>query len=216
MCGKFTQMASWRDVVEFSQPLTGERDYAVTATPMRFATIVRLDESGARKAESMLWGFADWGAKGPIRPKHMHARGETIDEKPTFARAFAQARGVLYVSTFNEGEELANGRTQQWTITPKDGKPIAIAVIYEIWERGDERAFAFVQATTPANKLISKITDRMPAILSAEDVPVWLGETGAPLADIKALLRTYEDGGAWEMAREQKKPRGRERQPDLF
>lgn len=51
----------------------------------------------------------------------------------------------------------------------------------------------------PANALISRITDRMPAILPRETWSAWLGETWAPLDEIKALLKTFEDGGTWTM-----------------
>jgi putative SOS response-associated peptidase YedK len=136
----------------------------------------------------------------PTRPKHMHARAETIDKLPTFKDSFAQRRGILMVHTFNEGEELPNGKTKQWVITPQDGLPIAIAVIWEQWQNGAEVLDTFIQVTVPANKLIAPITDRMPAILPRETWPVWLGEVDAPLADVKALLQTFEDGGNWTMA----------------
>lgn len=58
----------------------------------------------------------------------------------------------------------------------------------------------FIQVTVPANALVSKVTDRMPAILTQEDWPVWLGEHDAKLSDVKSLLRTFEDGGNWEMS----------------
>lgn len=79
--------------------------------------------------------------------------------------------------TFNEGEELSNGKTKQWVITPKDGKPIAIAVICEACSNGTQTLQTFIQVTTPANALISRITDRMPAILPEADWATWLGET---------------------------------------
>jgi putative SOS response-associated peptidase YedK len=129
----------------------------------------------------------------------MHARCETIDTKPTFAKAFAHSRGILMVHTFNEGEELPNGKTKQWVITPDDGQPIAIAVICEQWTNGVETLETFIQVTTPANALISRITDRMPAILPRDSWAAWLGETGASLAEVKALLRTFDDGGNWTM-----------------
>ena len=211
MCGKFTQLSSWRDVVAFSAPLR-EGD-VVVATPMAMAQIIRLDETGARESVPMRWGFARKGAPNPARPEHMHARCETIDTRPTFADSFAKRRGILLVQTFNEGEELPSGRKKQWVITPKDGKPIGVAVIYEAWVNGDERLSTFVQVTTPANALIAKITDRMLAILRPEDWPVWLGETPATLAQVKALLKPYDDGGAWE-ARPQAPKAGET--PDLF
>lgn len=208
MCGKFTQMASWRDVHAFSQPLT-ETDSEVVSTPMRFANIIRLNEAGEREVVPMRWGFAGKGDANPSRPKHMHARSETIDKLPTFADAFMNHRGILVVHTFNEGEELPNGKTKQWVITPKDGQPIAIAVICEKWTNGDETLNSFIQVTTPANALISKITDRMPAILQPEDWEVWLGERQGGPADIKAVLRTFEDDGGWTMSEQApaKKPK---------
>lgn len=214
MCGKFTQMRSWTEVHAFSQPLVsgGAPEEIVVSTPMRFANVLRLDAEGNRKVVPMRWGFAGKDDLAPTRPRHMHARAETIDKKPTFSEAFAHRRGILLVHTFNEGEELESGKTKQWIITPKDGNPIAIAVICEVWSNGAESLETFIQVTTPANVLISRITDRMPAILRPDDWPTWLGETNASLAEIKAVLRTFEDGGEWTMteqpsrARAAKKP----------
>lgn len=201
MCGKFTQRYSWQDVHAFTQPLVAKRDEdaLVISTPMRPAKIMRLNAAGERELVEMRWGFAGKDDATPIRPKHMHARCETIDTKRTFAHAFAHARGILMVHTFNEGEELPSGKTKQWVITPQDGQPIAIAVICETWTNGTETLQTFIQVTTPANTLISRITDRMPAILPRETWAAWLGETDASLADVKALLQTFEDAGTWTM-----------------
>ena len=116
----------------------------------------------------------------------MHVRSETIDTRRTFAHAFADARGILMVHTFNEGEELPNGKTKQCVVTPNDGQPIAIAVIFEEWQNGPESLLTFVMVTTPPNALIARITDRMPAILPRETWATWLGDTGASLAEVKA------------------------------
>jgi putative SOS response-associated peptidase YedK len=94
---------------------------------------------------------------------------------------------------------LPNGKTKQWVVTPNDRQPIAIAVIFEEWHNGPETLLTFVMVTTPPNALIARITDRMPAILPREVWATWLGETDASLADVKALLQTFEDGGNWTM-----------------
>lgn len=227
MCGKFTQMYTWQEAHAFSQPLTVEPEpdaaAVVIATPMRFAKIMRLDAQGRRELVDMRWGFAGRDDAVPSKPRHMHARGETVDTLPTFAQAFAQARGICMVHTFNEGQELESGKTKQWVIAPKDRQPIAIAVIYEAWRNGAETLLTFVQVTTPANTLISRITDRMPAILPRESWPLWLGERSAPPAEVKALLQTYEDGGNWVMTEQASgkpprlpKPPKPDRQYELF
>jgi putative SOS response-associated peptidase YedK len=213
MCGKFTQLSSWSEVHAFSQPLVveGNGEEVVVSTPMRFANIMRLNAAGERELVPMRWGFAGKDDPNPARPKHMHARGETVDRLPTFAQAFALSRGILMVHTFNEGEELPNGKTKQWVVTPQDGHPIAIAVVCEEWHNGTEALLTFVQVTTPANALISRITDRMPAILPRKTWATWLGETVASPADVKALLQTFEDGGNWVMT--EQPPRRPKRPP---
>jgi putative SOS response-associated peptidase YedK len=225
MCGKFTQLSSWREVHAFSQPLVVKdgTEAVVVSTPMRVANIMRLNAAGERELVPMRWGFAGKDDHNPARPKHMHARAETVDRLPTFAQAFALSRGILMVHTFNEGEELPSGKTKQWVVTPQDGQPIAIAVIGEEWHNGAETLETFVQVTTPANILISRITDRMPAILPRESWTTWLGETGASLSEVKALLQTFEDGGNWVMTeqasrrpRRPPKPPKPNLQPDLF
>ena len=188
MCGKFTQIASWQEVHAFSQPLTSKPgDEEIVFTPMRFPKIMRPNAEGQRELVPMRWGFAGRNDPTPNLPKHTHARAETIDKLPTFKHCFVARRSILMVHTFNEGEELPNGKTKQCTITPKDGQPIAIAVIWEQWQNGAETLDTFVQVTVPANALISRITDRMPAIVPREPWPMWLGEEPAELPELKAL-----------------------------
>jgi len=98
MCGKFSQLASWQDVHACSQPLTstppGDHEQVIS-TPMRFAKIMRLGANGERELVRMRWGFAGKDDRTPTRPKHMHARAETIDKLPTFKHSFASRRGLV-------------------------------------------------------------------------------------------------------------------------
>jgi putative SOS response-associated peptidase YedK len=201
MCGKFTQLVAWDGALLFTLGLAAMPDDApvTVSTPMRISKVIRLGEDGKPEMVKMRWGFSKHGAASP-KPDHMHARGETVDSKPRFCDAFGERRGILMVETFNEGEELPSGKTKQWTIRPKDRKSIAIAVIWEEWQGEAESVLTFVQVTAPANALISRITDRMPAILRQKDWPVWLGEKDATFAEVKSLLRTFDDEGNWEMS----------------
>lgn len=156
----------------------------------------------------------DFDAKTPcvLIRQRKHPRDKASNDQVTFSNAFAHGRGILVVHTFNEGEEMPNGKTKQWVITPNDGKPISIAVICEEWRNGSDSLQTFIQVTTPANVLISRITDRMPAILSEDQWPMWLGEADASPAEIKSVLQTFEDDGSWTMTEQAPSKRSASRQ----
>jgi putative SOS response-associated peptidase YedK len=218
MCGKFTAMASWRDVVAFSQPLTVDRysgDEAVTYGVARPLPVIVFDQvTGQRRVVPMRWGFPD--AKDWRRPKPIHARSEGIDTTKAFALAFKDGqRGIVVFQTFNEGEEtLTSGgkpKTIQWTIDPDDGRGRGFPFIWRRFEIAD-LMLACVMVTVPANELIrrtimaNQADPRMPAILDDGDWAKWLGEVPASSDELKAMLKTVE-GVTWKMAPEQKAPK---------
>lgn len=218
MCGKFTAMASWRQVHAFSQPLIAEpsdNDQVVTYGVMRPVPVIILDrDTHKRMVVAMRWGYPH--PRNARTPQYMHARGETIEATRTFAPSFHDGqRGIVLFNTFNEGEELETERgkkyTKQWTIDPRDGRARGFAFI---WKRFDvpEVPLACVQVTVRANELIRRTImandpdPRMPAILEDEDWAKWLGEEPATVDELKAMLRTKE-GVTWKMAPEKKEPK---------
>jgi putative SOS response-associated peptidase YedK len=207
MCGKFTQKPGWTGVTTLDELIAAGADDAQapdTVTPMRFADIVTLDGANMRASVRMRWGLVPANAADPnIGTKFIHARAETIDEKPTFRDAFLKRRGLVIVETFNEGEEVTPTKTRQYIISPNDGAPLAIAVIWERWTgRGPLDLLSFAMVTTEANMLIGKITDRMPAVVPPEHWAKWLGEEPATTEELKAMLVPFE--GDWTMEPAQK------------
>jgi putative SOS response-associated peptidase YedK len=216
MCGKFTAMASWADVVDFSDAFSassgaGDNDQPVGFKVMsQFGVIIWDREEKKRKVVPMRWGFprrGNWRSPDPI-----HARSETIDSKPTFAKPFKNAqRGIVLVKTFNEGKQISPKVTEQHTIMLGDEPAGAIAMLYDRFEIAELPAplLACVMATVPANELIRTLTtehaesDRMPAFLAKDDWATWLGENDASPDDAKGRLRTVE-GIKWTMTKEER------------
>jgi putative SOS response-associated peptidase YedK len=213
MCGKFTQMMSWGAYVELADLIGNSARAAETVTPMRFATIIRLNGEGKREAARMRWGLVPPRAKDPNRANFIHARAESIEERPTYRDAFFNRRGLLIVKTFNEGKEITPTKTEQHTITPNDGNPIAIAVIWERWgEPHGGMLETFAMVTVPPNALIGTITDRMPAVIPPDQWGKWLGEELADIQELKAMLAPFE--GDWTMAAAPKPSRARPPRPN--
>jgi len=197
MCGKFVQMKDWEAMVELAElVLSTSHGLSETITPMRVASVIRVNADGKREVARMRWGFVPANAADQnIGAQFIHARAETIEEKPTYRDAFFNRRGLVIVRTFNEGKEITPTKTEQHVITPRDGKPLAIAVIWERWRKLPLESFAMV--TTAANALIGTITDRMPAVIAPEHWGRWLGEEPASVDELKAILKPYE--GDWDM-----------------
>lgn len=198
MCGKFSQFLSWGEVLDFSQPLLpAPGETPVTVTPMRRAHVLTLDSEGRPCCREMIWGFVEDGS-----PRHIHARAETLDRRPTFREAFNQARGVIIVASFNEADEPRPGRIRQWVIAPEDGGALAIAVVFRKQEIFQGVDLGFVQVTTRASPLISRVSDRMPAVLRSEDIRAWLGESAGAPVDRLSLLQPYESADGWSLTPE--------------
>ncbi len=110
-------MYSWREVVDFSQPLD-----ATPAEPHADAAGERAAPERGRRPVCNPHGLG-WSKPAPAgryeRPDCIHARAETMDTRRTFRDAFGHRRSILVVRTFNEGEELPNGKTTQYA--PNDG-----------------------------------------------------------------------------------------------
>lgn len=225
MCGLFTAMTSWREAIAFSRALGGEdrkpegeaqEDQEVTYRVMGTLPVIVWDrEAHVRRNVKMRWGFphrSDWR-----RPDPIHVRAETIDQKPTFRDAFRDGqRGIVVVKTFNEGLELPTGKTEQHTITPGSDAPLGFAVIWRRFELKDIPIplVACVMTTVPANKLISTITDRMPAFIPEEDWPKWIGEEPVPPAEAKELLKIVE-GVRWTMTKSERTAAKRRSKPTV-
>ena len=217
MCGKFTAMASWSDVVDFSQPLTqgpvsGSNDEPITLKVMNQLNVIVWDAGEQRrKTVNMRWGFAhpkNWKIPQPI-----HARSETMDKIKPFAGPFASGqRGIVLMRTFNEGKQVAPSKTEQWTIDPIPDYMTGAAFIFDKVTPPDLSASPFhacVLVTVPANALIQTLTtehavsDRMPAFLAPEHWAIWLGERSNDLAAAKAACKTRE-GVRWTMTKEER------------
>lgn len=136
-------------------------------------------ENGQRRLGAMRWGFLpSWYKSATDGPLLINARAETIAEKPAFRNAVRERRCLIPVSGFYEWSKDAGGNRLPWYFSRNDGAAMALAGIWQVWERGEAPLRTCAIVTCAANAAISAVHHRMPVIVEPGDWGKWLGEAG--------------------------------------
>jgi putative SOS response-associated peptidase YedK len=142
-----------------------------------------------RRIENFQWGLVPHWAKDPsIGGRMINARSETVAAKPAFRDAWRQRRRCLVLADgFYEWRKPESGKgpkTPFW-IRLNDGRPFALAGLWELWappprtEPAMTRLRTFTILTTEPNALVRGIHDRMPVILPRAEWDRWV-DPGVP------------------------------------
>lgn len=110
------------------------------------------------------WGFPGFD-KGKLL---INARAESVKDRPTFRESFAQGRCVLPAAGFYEWDKSK----EKVTFTVSDRPILYLAGIWRPY--GPEQRFVIL--TREANASMAPVHDRMPLILTKEEVEPWVGE----------------------------------------
>lgn len=221
MCGRY---ASARKRIELLEEFDVQRDavtedlqpdYNVAPTKPVYAVLERMvqgtegladpaaaDADGAgpdpalRELRVMRWGLVPFWAKDPrIGSRMINARVETVADKPAFRRAFAKRRCLLPADGYYEWQAQPEAAKQPVYISPRDGRSLAFAGLYELWRdravaSDDPDAWLWTATiiTTTAQDELGVIHDRMPMIIDSGRWADWLDPVSSDPADVRALL----------------------------
>lgn len=139
----------------------------------------------------MKWGLVPSWAKDPkIGNRMINARSETVAEKPAFRSAFKKRRCLIPADGFYEWKRTGKSRTA-YHILLKDRQPFALAGLWERWTcpDGDSLDTCTILTTSP-NRLMEKLHNRMPVILTEASAPKWLDEK-ADTTDLLGLTHPF-------------------------
>lgn len=184
MCGRFSQAYTWGEIYAFSQPLTVSAEPArnqqarYNIGPTTLIDIIVRTPAG-REIWKVRWGLIPPWHKGTakqIKP-HINSRIEGVDTNGLFKRAYVKNRCIIPASGFYEWTGPDGDKTPHF-ISAKDGTILAFAGIWERWrdDNGEEVISASI-ITREADRFMSKIHDRMPAMLHPDDFDAWLDGT---------------------------------------
>ncbi len=148
--------------------------YNITPTQPIIAIAER---EGRRTAELFRWGFVPGWVKDPKEfPLLINARGESMQDKPSFRDAVRHSRCVVPASGYYEWMKGADGKRRPYYISSSETETMAFAGLYSTWAgpNGEEVDTVCIVTVDP-NLEISGVYDRMPAILRGPDaIDAWL------------------------------------------
>jgi putative SOS response-associated peptidase YedK len=156
--------------------------------------IVRLDHSRRRELVLVRWGLIPSWVKDPGKISSLiNARAETAAEKPSFRGALRHRRCLVPADAFYEWTGRPGGR-QPYLLRPSPPGPMALAGLWEHWLGADGSEIETMAIlTVPANATVSRIHERMPAILAPQDFEAWLDIRSGSSVEVQRLLRPAPD-----------------------
>jgi putative SOS response-associated peptidase YedK len=166
--------------------------------PSQDVLTIALDRDGRRRIVPMRWGLVPpWSEDGtPGKIATINARAEGLAGSKLYGPPFAKGhRCLIPFDAFYEWSGPKGARRPN-TIATTDNRIMAMAGLWSAWrpQGGEAKEIALLSCsivTVPANEKVAELHDRMPAILSDEAWPAWLGEATAAEAELLALLRPY-------------------------
>lgn len=180
-------------------------------TPSAVVQAICSDRDGLRAAP-LQWGLIPSWAKEPgIGARLANARDDSVRHKPSFRRAFAARRALIFADLFYEWQAVPGAtRKQPWCIRRHDEAVFAFAALWDRWTdpATEETRETFTLITTQPNDVVRRIHDRMPVMLAPHQLEPWL-DLGTPLDAVEALLAPYEDAAlaAWAVSPRVNNPR---------
>ena len=186
MCGRITL---YHDELDLSgvlgvDGLAGHPRYNVA--PTSEVPWVRQRTDGTREVLRGRWGLVPHWVGQPERFKALlfNARSEGVATKPSFRDALRRARCVVPVSGFYEWQR-EGARKQPFHVVRADGAPLLLAGLYA--ERDSGHSVTIL--TCAPNERMAVLHDRMPVVLAAADLDLWLDPAHHEPSAIAHLLR---------------------------
>ena len=127
-------------------------------------TVPIITKDGAAPSK---WGFKRYDGKGIV----INARAETADEKPMFRNAFQKGRCVVPTTGFFEWTK--DKQKIKYLFELPDEQLLYMAGLYDYIDND----LCMVVLTHPANESVADVHERMPVILTGDQLTLWLNET---------------------------------------
>ena len=200
MCGRYTHLLTWGELVEFSRlgegpppPEPADFKKRYNQAPAEKAPVVRITD-GRRELVMLKWG---WGKmKKPFSKEWVNARSERIATNPAYAQSFRLRRCLIPASGFFEWRKMPSGRKAPYWIGMKDKAAFALAGLWKglADPKTGELQDRYLVLTCPPNELAAELHNRMPVIIDVADYDRWLSAEDPRVDLVRPYPRGKDDG----------------------
>ncbi|MEV7122552.1 SOS response-associated peptidase [Kitasatospora griseola] len=214
MCGRFVSttepgdLVALLDVARWNPTEALAPSWNVAPTDPIPAVLERVDHDTGevvRQLRTLRWGLVpSWAKDRSGAARLINARSETVDQKPSFRKAFAARRCVIPADGYYEWRPVPAGDGRKAYKQPyflSTGELMLMAGLYEFWRDTslpeDDPAAWLATATiltTDATDIAGRVHDRMPLTITRQDVDSWLDPAHSDRADLHHLLHRPADG----------------------
>ncbi len=193
MCGRFVAFRRVEEWAEYFPIDICTADVAASyniAPTQAIVAIVR--RGGQNQLEKLHWGLVPFWAKDTTTGSRMiNARSETVADKPSYRTAFRKRRCLILADGFYEwtGEK---GSKQPMFLTLPDGRPFAIAGLWESWDDMGKAPAPYKSCTIltrEASDSVRPLHNRMPVILKPAAFAAWLDPDNQDVACLQRIFR---------------------------
>jgi putative SOS response-associated peptidase YedK len=192
MCGRFTLKTPASDVARLLgllSPVRLEARYNIA--PTQQVPAVRALPDGTRQLTLLAWGLVpSWAENPSAAARLVNARAETVATKPAFRESFRRRRCLIPADGFYEWQRRGRSKIP-FHIRLADGRPFAMAGLWDRWHKGGLTIESCTIITTEANELVRPLHDRMPVILPPEAYDDWLDPNVEGRQLLESWLRPY-------------------------
>ncbi|NJN27195.1 MAG: SOS response-associated peptidase [Cyclobacteriaceae bacterium] len=192
MCGRYTIIAKAEAIEKkFDVSVPDAYQPRYNAAPTQLLPVI--SDNNPSELSFYYWGMIPrWAKEKNVSTKLINARAESILEKASFKTALLQRRCLVVSDGFYEWKRMSKTSRVPYRIRHKNDDVFAYAGLWDEYDDEDQnRIKTFTIITTNANRIVSKIHDRMPAILDSEAGKAWLDKKQSIGALIE-LLRPFD------------------------
>jgi putative SOS response-associated peptidase YedK len=134
-----------------------------------------------------------WAKDVSVGNRMINLRADTVKGKAGFRKTLGKRRCIIPADGFYEWKNMGKGRKKQpFFIRSRDGKPLALAGLWEVWKDREQQDAEWLKSctiiTTEPNALLKPIHDRMPVVLPPESWDTWLDPANDDVESLEKLL----------------------------